>query len=77
VIFKQTKEIRSQNDLLKIVHKHAENLTTENKAYQDDNRKAKEELEEKLQELKSQFLKEKITLIERVSEEMHRLRCLS
>jgi len=71
VIFKQTKENRENSQLLKIVHEHAENLTSENKTYQENLRKAKE----KLKELKDQFLVEKTTLIERVSEEMHRLRC--
>jgi len=73
VIFKQTKENRENSQLLKIVHEHAENLTSENKTYKENLRKAKE----KLKELKDQFLVEKTTLIERVSEEMHRLRCLS
>jgi len=72
VIFKQTKEIRENSHMLKIVHEHAENLTSENKTYKENLRKAKE----KLNELKDQFLLEKTTLIERVSEEMHRLRCL-
>jgi len=72
VIFKQTKENRENSQLLKIVHEHAENLTSENKTYKENLQKAKE----KLKELKDQFLLEKTTLIERVSEEMHRLRYL-
>jgi len=72
VIFKQTKEIRNNSLLLEKVNEHAENLSNENKTIQEDRLRAEEELKQ----TQAQFLLEKTTLIERVSEEMHRLRCM-
>lgn len=72
VIFKQTKEIRHNSILLEKVNEHAENLSNENKTIQEDRLRAEEELKQ----TQAQFLIEKTTLIERVSEEMHRLRCM-
>jgi len=72
VIFMQTKRIRNKSLLLEKVHEFAQNLSNENKKIQDDRLRAEEELKH----TQAQFLLEKTTLIERVSEEMHRLRCM-